>query len=215
MYGMLLTPSDLYELEKLGGLGVFGRVGQFFRSLGARRGAASAAEKTVGSVLPPGGVQNNLAYTLNKASPGANITANRLQSYAKSRMGRVAPSPRLTSRRSPRPVGLKAVGTPSAKAPPAAATSAEGATGKVLSPEAAQNASKDVIEKPKRFPWGKAALLGGLGLLGYGALKTLPSVASALNASASGPLAEGGGWSAVPYGYGHTPYGSGIPNATY
>lgn len=56
----------------------------------------------------------------------------------------------------------------------------------------------------------------GIGLpvaaLGYGAYKTVPHVVGALGQASAYPMAPGGGWSPVDYGYGSNPYGPGALN---
>ena len=58
---------------------------------------------------------------------------------------------------------------------------------------------------------GYGALLG-TAALGYGAYKMAPHVLGALGGAASYPMAPGGGWSPVDYGYGSNPYGPGAVN---
>ena len=62
----------------------------------------------------------------------------------------------------------------------------------------------------KRFGWGKALAVGGLGAGAYGAAKAIPWAARQVEQTSAMPLAYGGGWSPTPYGYGSTPYGSGV-----
>ena len=63
----------------------------------------------------------------------------------------------------------------------------------------------------RRFSKGKA--LGAVGALGagYGLYKGVPWAANQIAETSAMPLAYGGGWSPTPYGYGYSPYGSGVP----
>jgi len=61
----------------------------------------------------------------------------------------------------------------------------------------------------KVLPW---AVGGGLA---YAAVKGVPWAARQLERSSSQSMAPSMGWSPVPYGYGHTPYGDATPNMGY
>jgi hypothetical protein len=63
----------------------------------------------------------------------------------------------------------------------------------------------------KGFGWGRALPWMAVGGLGYGLYKGVPWAARQLESASATPMAYGGGWSPVPYGYGHTPYGPGTP----
>lgn len=65
---------------------------------------------------------------------------------------------------------------------------------------------------PLKIGLGKAGLLGAAGLGAYGLIKAAPWVAQTAREESSMPMAAGGGWSPVPYGYGHTPWGNAAPN---
>jgi hypothetical protein len=67
--------------------------------------------------------------------------------------------------------------------------------------------------QPKKpsYGLGRLALYGGLGLGAYGLYKGVGWGARQLEQASTTPMAYGGGWSPVPYGYGHTPYGPGMP----
>lgn len=65
---------------------------------------------------------------------------------------------------------------------------------------------------PKKIGLGKAGLLGAAGLGAYGLTKAIPWAAQAAKEEGSMPMAAGGGWSPVPYGYGYTPWGNAAPN---
>jgi hypothetical protein len=62
----------------------------------------------------------------------------------------------------------------------------------------------------KRFGWGEALAAGGIGAGAYGAAKAIPWAARQVEQTSAMPLAYGGGWSPTPYGYGYSPYGSGV-----
>jgi hypothetical protein len=64
---------------------------------------------------------------------------------------------------------------------------------------------------PKKRGWGAALPWMAVGGAGYGLYKGVPWAARQLEASSTTPMAYGGGWSPVPYGYGHSPYGAGVP----
>lgn len=68
-------------------------------------------------------------------------------------------------------------------------------------------------EAGKNLKWGLAAGIGlPVAALGYGAYKTVGALAPALSSAAANPMAPGGGWSPVDYGYGSNPYGPGALN---
>jgi hypothetical protein len=73
-------------------------------------------------------------------------------------------------------------------------------------------AAPAAVNKPLKIPLMKAGLLGAAGLGAYGAMKAVPALARDIKSSSEIPLAHQGGWSATPYGYGHTPYDGGMPN---
>lgn len=115
-------------------------------------------------------------------------------------VGRVAPSQRAAPTQQP-----------AGKVPPAAKEVAE----KVV-PEAVKETAKSQVqstgqEASKGHGWGRALPWMGVGGLGYGLYKGVPWASRQLEQSSTMPMAYGGGWSPVPYGYGHSPYGSGVP----
>ena len=72
--------------------------------------------------------------------------------------------------------------------------------------------SKSTGPQVKRFGMGKALAAGGLAAGAYGAYKAVPWAANKMDEANSTPMAYGGGWSPVPYGYGSNPYGQGMPS---
>ena len=64
----------------------------------------------------------------------------------------------------------------------------------------------------KKIGLGRLGLLGAAGLGAYGLYKAVPKVVQMAREEGSMPQAAGGGWSPVPYGYGHTPWGNAAPN---
>lgn len=67
------------------------------------------------------------------------------------------------------------------------------------------------LDTPKGYGWKSALPWMTAGGLGYGLYKGVPWAAKQLEQSSTVPMAYGGGWSPVPYGYGYSPYGPGMP----
>lgn len=108
---------------------------------------------------------------------------------------------------------------PAASAAPTEPVGAGATTGRKAAPRtqqappAAQPTTQQPAAKGKGgFTWGKALPWLAVGGLGYGLYKGVPWAARQLESASSTPMAYGGGWSPVPYGYGYTPYGQGQPS---
>ena len=85
---------------------------------------------------------------------------------------------------------------------------------------AVKKAPAPAKKKPFRLlpaMWKHRGALGAAGVLGagYGGVKGLQWGARQLEQTSNSPLAQGGGWSPTPYGYGYSPYGSGSPTMGY
>ena len=181
--------------EALFGVGAVKGMGKLLRPAeGAiAKGVEGAVAHSPGKLLPmhDAAMGRGAAY-----SPHADVRAHHLLETGKAMPPGAVTAPGGWAEKANRHIAAQApAGAPGTVASPAAA-----AQGSVASPGAAV----------KRFGWGKALAVGGLGAAAYGAAKAIPAVAKKIDETSSLPLAYGGGWSATPYGYGSTPYGSGM-----
>lgn len=131
--------------------------------------------------------------------------------------GRVKPAP-VASASPTGPVGPGAQTGKAGTVPPASQQAAKQAPPAQQAAKQApptQQAPAPEQSGGKGMTWGKAAPWLALGGLGYGLYKGVPWAARQLESASSTPMAYGGGWSPVPYGYGSTPYGEGMPTMGY
>lgn len=200
-----------------------------FTSLGrAAKGAAGKVRSGVGGLFkkPPGKLKPRLASKVRPKAPRPAPAAPRGGGKRISPMeGVKAPTSPGGPYRTPgkvqsrRPAGdWSKPGAAPSKAPSGAAgtqaakrTAETGVSSAV--PAGAEAAAKAPVGggvARTLWRWRAPLALAGVAGLGYGALKGAGWAARQLEQTSSVPMAHGGGWSPVAYGYGHTPYGEGM-----
>jgi hypothetical protein len=142
-------------------------------------------------------MSSNAAYNSRRGTPGAAPTPK--SQAAAQAPGKVAPAP-ASGARPPGPDPRHYASTTQSAASP----------GNVAPATKSAPASTGAPEKYRGASLGRALPYAAVGALGYGAYKAVPWAARQLEATSTTPMAYGAGWSPVPYGYGHSPYGSGV-----
>lgn len=202
----------------MGSLGAgLGAVKKVFSPRGLPSASALGAAKLpgAGAGLRPSALPMNLSTPAPAFSSGTS-GLRRVPPTGKAPASKPS-SPGTVAPRQPAPSGSTAV--TKVNPAPAAVTKAgpaPAAVGKVTPAPGASTAKPTgraaAKGGPKKIGLGRMALLGGAGLGAYGLYKAVPPVAKAAMEESKMPMAYGGGWSATPYGYGYTPWGSGVPN---
>lgn len=165
-------------------------------SWGARQGQMRPSTPAPGSVraaTPPPQASGQVRSTTQTAAPRVNTPAAHAPTMASGQVRAATPPPgQVKSAPSQQRVTQVSQNTA-----PVSNTATQ--TGKAV----------DAPKSPSS--WGRVMPWLGVGGLGYGLYKGVPWAAQQLERTSTSPMAYGGGWSPVPYGYGYNPYGPSTP----